>query len=82
MCFFASAGLGSSVVNGLVLPVELFTMPLDHFLLILGLQREANCKRENIGNSENAIKVYQELISRACVTGVHKLSGFTVTSHP
>jgi hypothetical protein len=81
MCFFASAGLDSSVVNGLILRVELFTMPLDHFLLILGLQREANWKRENIGNSENAIKVYQELTSRACATRVHKWSGFTVATH-
>jgi hypothetical protein len=46
-------------------------MLLDHFILILVLQREANSKRGNTDNSEYATKIYQELTSRACATGVH-----------
>jgi hypothetical protein len=52
MCFSTSAGIDSMAVNGLVLPVEAFTMLLDHFFLILFLQTEANYKRDNINNSE------------------------------
>jgi hypothetical protein len=40
MCFSTSAGIDGLAVNGLVLPVEAFTVPLDHFVLILFLQRE------------------------------------------
>jgi hypothetical protein len=76
MCFFTSIGIENIVVNGLILPVELFSILLDHFLLILILQREATRKYDNIDNSENTIKVYQELISRACATEVHNWSGF------
>jgi hypothetical protein len=76
MCFSTSAGVDSMAINGLVLPVEAFTMLLDHFFLILFLQIEANYKRDNINNSENATKVYQELTSRASATGVHNWSGF------
>jgi hypothetical protein len=63
MGFSASVGIHSLVINGLVLLVEVFTMPLDHFLLILVIQREANCKHDNTDNSENATKVYLELTS-------------------
>jgi hypothetical protein len=34
-------------------------------------QREATCKRDNTNNSENAIKVYQELTYRACATRMY-----------
>jgi hypothetical protein len=61
MCFYASAGIDGPTVNGLILPVEAFTVPFDHFFLILLLQREANYKCDNIDNNENATKVYQEL---------------------
>jgi hypothetical protein len=76
MCFFASAGIDGPTVNGLVLPVEAFTILFDHFFLILFLQREANCKCDNTDNNENTITVRQELTSRASATGVHNLSGF------
>jgi hypothetical protein len=39
MCFSASVGIDRLVVNGLILPVEAFTVLLDHFVLILFLQR-------------------------------------------
>jgi hypothetical protein len=76
MCFFTFAGIDDPTVNGFVLPVEAFTVPFDHFFLILFLQREANCKHDNTDNNENATKVFQELISRASAIGVHNLSGF------
>jgi hypothetical protein len=63
MCFFASTSIDSLVVNGLVLPVETFIVPFDHFVLILFLQIEINCKCENADNNENATKVCQELTS-------------------
>jgi hypothetical protein len=53
MCFSASAGIDNLVINGLVLLVEAFTGLLDHFILILFLQREVNCKHDNTDNSEN-----------------------------
>jgi hypothetical protein len=51
------------IVNVLILLVKVFTMLLDHFVLILFLQIEANYKRDNTNNSEDATKVYQKLIS-------------------
>jgi hypothetical protein len=63
MCFSASAGIDSLAINGLILPVEAFTVLLDHFVLTLFLQREANYKGDNTDNSENATKLYQELTS-------------------
>jgi hypothetical protein len=63
MCFSASAGIDSLAVNGLILPVKAFTVLLDHFVLTLFLQREANYKGDNTDNSENATKLYQELTS-------------------
>jgi hypothetical protein len=68
MCFSASASIDGSIV----LPVKAF----DHFILILFLQREVNCKHDNTDNNENGTKVCQELTSRASATGVHNLSGF------
>jgi hypothetical protein len=59
MCFFASIGIDCLVVNGLLLVVEAFTVFFDHLFLILFLQREANCKRDNTDNSENVTKVCQ-----------------------
>jgi hypothetical protein len=76
MCLFTSAGIDGSAVNGLVLPVEAFTVLFDHFFLILFLQREVNCKCDNTNNNENATKVCQELTNRASATGVDNLSGF------
>jgi hypothetical protein len=76
MCFSASVGIDAPTVNGLVLLVEAFTVSFDHFVLVLLLQREANYKRDNTDNNENATKIYQELTSRAYATGVHNLSGF------
>jgi hypothetical protein len=76
MCLFTSAGIDNLTVNGFVLTVEAFTVPFDHFFLILFLQREANCKRDNVDNNENATEVCQELTSRASAIGVHNLSGF------
>jgi hypothetical protein len=76
MCFSASAGIDGLVVNGLILPDEAFTVHFDYFFHILFLQREANCKRDNTDNNENATKVCQEPTSRTPATGVHNLSGF------
>jgi hypothetical protein len=76
MCFSTSTGIDGPTINGLVLPVKAFTMLFDHFVLILFLQREAKCKCDNTDNNENAIKVCQELTSRAFATRVHNLSGF------
>jgi hypothetical protein len=76
MCFSTSAGIDGPVVNGLLLIVEAFTVLFDHFFLVLFLQRETNYKHDSINNSENVIKVCQELTSRASATGVHNLSGF------
>jgi hypothetical protein len=76
MFFFASVGIKSLAIDGLILPVEAFTVPFDHFVLILFLQRQGNCKGDNTNNSENATKVCQELTSRASATGVHNLSRF------
>jgi hypothetical protein len=76
MCFSTSVGIDSLAINELVLPVEVFTMLLDHFILILVLQRETNYKHDNTDNSKNTAKVYQELTSRACATRVHNFSGF------
>jgi hypothetical protein len=76
MCFSASAGIDGPAINGLILPVEAFTVHFDHFFHLLSLQRKANCKRDNIDNNENATKVCHELISQASATGVHNLSGF------
>jgi hypothetical protein len=76
MCFFASAGIDGPTANGLLLIVEAFTILFDHFILILFLQRETNCKRDNTNNNENVTKVCQELTSRASATRVHNLSGF------
>jgi hypothetical protein len=76
MCFSTTTGIDSLAVDGLVLPVEAFTVLLHHFVLTLFLRREVNCKCDNTDNSENATKVYQELTSRACATGVHNWSGF------
>jgi hypothetical protein len=76
MCFSASTGLDGSAINGLILLVESFTVPFDHFVLILFLQKEANYKRDYIDNSKDATKVCQELTSRAFAIGVHNLSGF------
>jgi hypothetical protein len=76
MCFFASAVIDGPTVIGLRLVVQTFPMFFDHFFLILFLQRETNCKRDNTDNSENVTKVCQQLTSRASTTGVHNLSGF------
>jgi hypothetical protein len=76
ICFFASAGIDGLTINGLILPVEAFTILFDHFFPILVLQTEANCKRYNTDNCENATKVCQELTSRASATRVHNLSRF------
>jgi hypothetical protein len=59
MCFSASAGIDGPTINGLLLIVEAFIVLFDHFFLILILQREANCKRDNNDNSENVTKVCQ-----------------------
>jgi hypothetical protein len=63
MCFSASAGIDDLTVNGHILLGKAFTVPFDHFFLILFLQREADCKCDNTGNNKNATKVCQELIS-------------------
>jgi hypothetical protein len=76
MGFNASAGIDNLTINRLVLQVEASIVLLDHFILIRFLQSEANYKRDNTDNSENATKVYQELTSRAYATGVHNWSGF------
>jgi hypothetical protein len=59
MCFSASAVKDDPTVNGLLLIVEVFTVFLDHFFLILFLQGEGNCKRDNTNKSENVTKVCQ-----------------------
>jgi hypothetical protein len=59
MCFSASTIIDGPTVTGLLLVVDVFTVFFDHFFLIVFLQREANCKRENTDNSENITKVYQ-----------------------
>jgi hypothetical protein len=59
MCFSASAVIDGPTINGLILVVEAFTVFFDHFLLILFLQVEANCKHDNTDNSKNVTKVYQ-----------------------
>jgi hypothetical protein len=56
MCFFGPAGIESLAINGLILPIEVFTMPFDHFILILFLQGGGNYKCDNTDNSENATK--------------------------
>jgi hypothetical protein len=71
-----SIGIDNLVVNGLILLVEAFTVLLDHFIFIFSPQTEANCKCDNTNNSENAIKLYQELTIQASTTGVHNCSGF------
>jgi hypothetical protein len=76
MCYSASSGIDNLAVNGLILLVEAFTVSFDHFILILFLQIEANCKCDNTDNSENATKICQELTSQASATRVHNLSGF------
>jgi hypothetical protein len=76
MYFSTSAGIDGSTLNGLVLPVEAFTMPFDHFILILFPQREANYRCDNTDNNENETKVCQELTNRASTTRVYNLSGF------
>jgi hypothetical protein len=60
MCFSAPASIDILAVNGLVLLVEAFTMSFDHFILILFLQKEENCKRDHTDNSKNATKICQE----------------------
>jgi hypothetical protein len=59
MCFSTSAGIDSPAINGLLLVVEAYAVFSDHFFLILFLQGEAICKRDNTDNSENVIKVCQ-----------------------
>jgi hypothetical protein len=76
MWFSTFAGIDGPTVNGLILSVEAFIVSFDHFVLILFLQREANCKHDNTDNNENATKVCQELTTRASAIGVHNLSGF------
>jgi hypothetical protein len=76
MCFFTSIGIDSLAINGIVLPVEAFTVLLIHFILILFLKIKTNCKRNNNNNSRNATKVYEELTSRASATRVHNWLGF------
>jgi hypothetical protein len=72
MCIFTSGGIDSLAINGLILLVKAFTVPFDHFILILFLQREANCKLDNTINSENATKVCQnspvEHLAPECTT--------------
>jgi hypothetical protein len=59
MCFSSSIGIDSLAIDGLILPVEAFTVPFDHFVYILFLEREANCKCDNTDTSENPTKVCQ-----------------------
>jgi hypothetical protein len=59
MCFSASAVIDGSIVNGLLLVVEVFTVFFDHFFLLLFLQGETNYKRDNTDNSENVTKICQ-----------------------
>jgi hypothetical protein len=76
MCFSGPAGIDSLAVNGLILPIEVFTVLFGHFILILFLQGGGNCKCDNTDNSENATKVWQEVTSWASTTGLRNLSGF------
>jgi hypothetical protein len=57
MCFSGPTGIDNLTVNGLVLPIEIFTVPFDHFILILFLQGGGNCKCDNTDKSENSTKV-------------------------
>jgi hypothetical protein len=59
MCFSASAGIDGLAINGLLLAIEAFVVFFDHFFLILFLQREANCKRDNTDDNKNVTKIYQ-----------------------
>jgi hypothetical protein len=59
MRFSASVVIDGSTVNGLLLIVEAFVVFFYHFVLILFLQREANCKHDNTDNSKNVTKVCQ-----------------------
>jgi hypothetical protein len=59
MCFSASAVIDGLTIYGLLLVVKAFAIFFDHFFLIVFLQREVNCKRDNINNSENVTKVCQ-----------------------
>jgi hypothetical protein len=59
MCFSTSAVIDGSIINELLLIVEAYAVFFYHFFLILFLQREANCKRDNTDNSENVTKVCQ-----------------------
>jgi hypothetical protein len=59
MFFSASAVIDGLTVNGLLLIVEAFAVFFYHFFLILFLQGEANCKRDNTDDSENVTKVCQ-----------------------
>jgi hypothetical protein len=59
MCIFTSAGIDGSIINGLLLVVEVFDILFDHFFLILFLQREANFKLDKTDNSENITNVCQ-----------------------
>jgi hypothetical protein len=72
MCFSASASIDGSTVNGLVLPVEAFTVHFDHFFHILFLQREANYKCDNTDNNENVTKYVKnspvKLLPPECTT--------------
>jgi hypothetical protein len=56
MCFSGPAGIDSLTVNGLILSIEIFTVPFDHFVPMLFLQG-GNCKCDNTDKSENATKV-------------------------
>jgi hypothetical protein len=59
MCFSISAFIDGLVINGLILIVEALTVFFDHFFLLLFVQGEPNCKRDNTDNSENVTKVCQ-----------------------
>jgi hypothetical protein len=59
MCFSASTVIDGPTVNGHLIVVEAFVVFFHHFFLILFLQGEANCKRDNTDNSENVTKVWQ-----------------------
>jgi hypothetical protein len=59
---FTSAIIDGPAVNGLLLVVEVFTVFFHHFFLILFLQGEANCKRDNTDNSENVTKKYVNIL--------------------
>jgi hypothetical protein len=59
MCFSASAVIDGPAINGLLLVVEAFAIFFHNYFLIFFLQGEANCKRDNIDNSENVTNVCQ-----------------------